>query len=102
MLAHAKPEYFLLTDSKHSIHFDHLVKLSLKSWTAQIGIYFTSAIKMKIGIDSLIHASLICIQRWDWWKCFRCKVTISEWYQQPNRLNPSSIGGKHHKETLPQ
>ena len=62
MLALIKPEYFLLTDNKHSIYFDHWIKLSSKSWNAKVDIYLVFAIKVKIGIDPVIHTSLICIQ----------------------------------------
>ena len=51
MLTLIKLEYLLLTDNKHSIDFDHWIKLSSKGCNAQVGIYLTFAMKMKIGID---------------------------------------------------
>ena len=56
MLALVKPEYLLLTNNKQSIYFDDWIKkLWSKGCNAQVGIYLTFAMKMKIGIDPVCH-----------------------------------------------
>ena len=56
MLAFVKPEYLLLTNNKQSIYFDDWIKkLWSKGCNAQVGIYLTFAMKMKIGIDPVCH-----------------------------------------------
>ena len=61
MLALIKPENLLLTDSKRSLYFDHWIKILSKVCNTQFGFYFAFAMKKKIGIDPVIHTSLICI-----------------------------------------
>ena len=56
MSALVKPEYLLLANNKQSIYFDDWIKsLSSKGCNAQVGIYLTFAMKMKIGIDPVCH-----------------------------------------------
>ena len=57
-----KPEYPLSTENKHSIYFDHWIKLLSKGCNAQLSIYLTFSMKMKIGIYPVTHTSLICVQ----------------------------------------
>ena len=56
MLALIKQEYLLLTDNKHSIYFDYCIKLLSKVCNAQVGIYLTFAMKMRIRIDPVCQA----------------------------------------------
>ena len=56
MLTLVKLESLLLTDNKHTIYFYHWIKLSSKGSNAQVGIYITFAMKMKIGIDPVCQA----------------------------------------------